>query len=99
MDEFRELMNLMHGTPHGVKFRVWYDPTEANKGLCFDLLLHQDWPEMKIQRGGRVYVSCMEPGGPKSDDIKDVLRKFSVALQKTIRELEGMTDGTTGRSD
>lgn len=92
MDQMIELVKLMRQAKHGVKFRIWFDPTDGNR-LTFHLLLHHDWPEMKTQYGAQANITFEAIDRNPDSALEKVLDQFCKSLSGTLNELEDGTDG------
>lgn len=92
MDHLLELVKLMRHARHGVKFRIWFDPTDGDR-LTFHLLLHEDLPKMKVQRGGQTDITFEAIDRDAEAALEKVLSQFCKCLKNTLDELEDGTDG------
>lgn len=92
MNQLIELMKLMRQAKHGVKFRIWFDPTEGD-WLTLHLLLHEDWPEMKTQRGFQATITFAAIDNDPQVALDLTLPIFCEALKNTLNELDDENNG------
>lgn len=98
-DAFLDLLKTMASAPKPVKFRVYHDPDLEEPGtLRIDIMLHNTWASLDglmagiwdgDRRGGLAVLTpeLVNDEERFADRLAKVLKKFDVALQRTIAEL------------